>query len=277
MKAAFAEPKHMPPVPPQTKFAASPPTTKALLNGRSRSAPNSSSKLVQCHRKPHNPILQACCWPWGGGKEEAETDSTHLLHPGPSYTTLETPDFGPTAPQLDQVVSVNDWKSYDGLIFNVYPVYYKVISNSYIVIATTRPDISGNAKVVANSSLESKPHKSDKKIYFTSFDSNPPFAGLGRIALTILKQNTGKDPVPSGPVPGAYAAYHGMGMKGFKIGERVLSDIKNLTEEARKIKSHEDFNIEDQMSRDALRGIQNRIKDREMFPILHGRMKFDPE
>ena len=190
--------------------------------------------------------------------------------------TLNTPDFGQIAPQPGQLVSVDGWVPLNRSIFNKYPIHYKISDNWYAVIATTKADESGNAKVVANSSLVSKRHEDDRKIYFTSFDSNPPFVGLGRIALELLKNRTGKEPVPSGPIAGAYAAYHGMGMQGFVIEEGVLHNIKKLTQKAKDTKSSHDFNIEDKASRDDLSNIQKEILNIERLAILKGKMEFKP-
>ena len=47
---------------------------------------------------------------------------------------------------------------------------------------------------------------------FSSFESHPPFSGLGGVALALLKGVAGETPLaPSGPVPGSYTFYEKQG------------------------------------------------------------------
>ncbi|MBZ5523610.1 MAG: hypothetical protein LAP21_15355 [Acidobacteriia bacterium] len=181
------------------------------------------------------------------------------------------PEIGP--PDTGDQVDVSGWQNYGSTITGGYPVYYQIEGADYKVIATTQPNHLNQATVVANTFLQSVPRTKDT-IYFTSFDSNPPLGGLGGIALTLLKRQSGKILVPKSPVMGAFTAYHKMGMQGFVIPEQVLEGVKELVNEARMIKAEFGFDIAQKQSRERLRAIQERIKALEQKYALRRLMDY---
>lgn len=192
---------------------------------------------------------------------------------GPDIPVLEAPSFDVGAPEVGSQVDLSDWTQHGAQIVGGYQVYYRIDGSNYNVIATTGPGLGNRATVVANSYLESAPRDS-KTIYFTSFGSNPPFSGLGGIALDLLRQQSGLILVPKGPVFGAYTAYHKMGMTGFVIPESALLAVGELVAEAKQIKSSLDFDIAREEDRQELRAIQERIKQVEQRYGMKNLLKY---
>lgn len=182
------------------------------------------------------------------------------------YEKIGSPDPG-------ERVNVSDWQDHGSTITGGYPVYYLIEGSNYKVIATTPPDHLHRATVVANTFLQSVP-RTENTIYFTSFDSDPPFGGLGGIALNLLHQTYGKILVPKSPVMGAYTAYHKLGMEGFVIPEQVLQGVKKLVDESKRIKAEMSFDIAQDSDRKRLREIQEQIKALEQKYNLRGVMGY---
>jgi hypothetical protein len=128
-----------------------------------------------------------------------------------------------------------------------------------------------DGQAVAKSSLTYK--NEGDYISFTSFGSDPPFAGLGSRVLGRLDQlNTEGLPIaPSGPVVGAYAFY-AKKFNGFKIDQSVYSAIaRHLSEyDLAALKQ----NLENPGTRATLTEAQEGVKRIEGGAILRGTMSY---
>lgn len=171
-----------------------------------------------------------------------------------------------------QFVPTQGWETHS-VLRGRYPVYYKITDHTIEAVATNYMDRA--EKVVATCFLSYETKKG--KVFFSDFGSDPPFSGLGKIVLELLKQRAApKEIVPDGPISGAYTFYAKSGFTGFSVTEDFRESLGEFMEGQKAAISAASENLEDEASRARLKNIQKEVKQREDRGIMSGKLQYKP-
>jgi hypothetical protein len=229
------------------------------------SAPSAGKGVSHTHRARGGVVQRMWCFGCCGG--ESDVGETKPLNPGliveptATYSSSGEPQVGST------FVGRTDWTQHPTLLNNKYDVHSKVSDDDIWVVAVYA------GKVVATSYLQFK--VKGELMSFTSFESHPPFSGLGSIALALLRvKANGRELAPSGPVPGSYTFYERQGFEGFNVSDRTKAGIGRIMDRERDNIRGAKGNLESMDSHMMLETVQKEIKLKEGLDIATGKATY---
>ena len=229
-------------------------------------------------------VVQRCGCLGSSSSKEKQTllPREQRQHQQSTFPSLIVMDQEALETGKDVTLDRQEWSSYGAPLEGNYPVWYKKEGKKITVVAL-KGDNSRLPKgtIVAKSELERSKKEINGHKAFTSFDSDPPFAGLGSKAIEIFKTEFDEeDPRPDGPIAGAYHAYQKMGILALKKPNsdedyEGMENVKKIVKEVKKFKESQKYNLEDPQTRNALSNYQKQIVEEERKGILKNLFKVE--